>query len=72
MENPRGGLFSPVVKFASGVLGVKKLNTVRGKAISVHSQAINQFCKFIGANQKVRQGLIRVAKTNGSKLGFLD
>lgn len=74
MKSPSGGggFFSPIVKFASGILGVKKLNTVRGKAISAHSQVINQFCKYVGADQKLRQGLIRVAKTNGSKLGFLD
>lgn len=64
--------FSPVVKFAIGVLGQKKFNSIRGKAISIHSQVIGDFCKYVGASQKVRQGLIRVAKSNGGKLGFLD
>ena len=64
--------FGPVVRFVRCVIGVKKLNTIRGKAIAVHSQVIGDFCKFIGASQKIRQGLVRVAKSNGNKLGFLD
>lgn len=64
--------FSPIVKFTAGLIGQKKFNSIRGKAISTHSQVINDFCKFIGASQKVRQGLIRVAKKNGTNLGFLD
>lgn len=66
------GPFTPIVKFTAGVIGQKKFNAVRGKIISIHSQVIGSFCKYIGANQKMKQGLIRVAKTNGSKLGFLD
>lgn len=31
-------------------------------------QVITEFCKTIGADGKVRQGLIRVAKSNGGKL----
>jgi hypothetical protein len=69
---PSTPIFSPIVKIASGILGQKKLNTIRGKAISLHSQVIGDFCKYIGANNKIRQGLIRVAKTNGLKLGFID
>jgi hypothetical protein len=65
-------VFAPVVRFTRNVIGMKKFNLLRGKAISVHSQVITEFCKFIGAQQKIRQGLIRVAKTNGHKLGFLE
>lgn len=65
------GLFSPVVKFATGVVGQKKFNSIRGKAISIHSEIIGDFCKYIGADNKVRQGLIRIAKKNGSKLGLI-
>lgn len=65
-------MFGPVVRLARIVVGVKKLNTIRGKAIAIHSQVIGDFCKYIGASQKIRQGLIRVAKSNGHKLGFLD
>lgn len=69
---PPGGIFAPIVKIASVFLGQKKFNTVRGKAISTHSQVINEFCKYVGAEQKMRQGLIRLAKTNGKKLGFIE
>ena len=34
-------------------------------------QVITEFCKTIGADPKQRQGLIRLAKKNGEKLGFL-
>ena len=32
---------------------------------------IKNFCKNIGADQKQIQGLIRLAKQNGGRLGFL-
>ena len=69
---PAAGVFAPIVKFTAGLVGQKKFNTIRGKAISTHSQAINEFCKYVGAEQKLRQGLIRLAKTNGKKLGFVE
>ena len=34
-------------------------------------QVISDFCKEIGADGKVRQNLIRTAKNNGGRLGFL-
>lgn len=34
-------------------------------------QIITEFCKSIGADAKQRQGLIRLAKKNGERLGFL-
>jgi len=34
-------------------------------------QVITEFCKSIGADSKQRQGLIRLAKKNGERLGFL-
>ena len=33
-----GGLFAPLVKVARGVIGVKRFNQIRGKAIALHSQ----------------------------------
>ena len=36
-----------------------------GKAISLHSQVIKDFCKQIGVQTKQAQGLIRLAKKNG-------
>ena len=66
-----GGLFAPIVVVARNVIGVKRFNQIRGKAIALHSQVITDFCKEIGADGKVRQNLIRTAKQNGGKLGFL-
>jgi hypothetical protein len=65
-------MFAPIVNVVRKIIGIKEFNQIRGKAISIHSQVITEFCKFVGAQQKVRQGLIRKAKTNGGKLGFLD
>lgn len=65
-------MFAPIVRVVRNIMGVKEFNKFRGKAISIHSQVITEFCKFVGAQQKIRQGLIRVAKANGAKLGFID
>jgi len=39
----KDGVFSPVVYWAKGLLGDEKLNNVRAKFISVHSDAIKNF-----------------------------
>lgn len=65
------GIFSPAVVVAKAILGEKELNKVRGKAISLHSQAIGDFCKYVGAQGKMRPRIIKKAKTNGDDLGFL-
>lgn len=64
------GIFSPAVYVAKLALGEKKLNSIRGKAISLHSQAIGEFCEWAGAYH-LRTRLIKKAKTNGDSLGFL-
>eukprot|EP00565_Helicotheca_tamesis_P005044 CAMPEP_0185724314 /NCGR_PEP_ID=MMETSP1171-20130828/828_1 /TAXON_ID=374046 /ORGANISM="Helicotheca tamensis, Strain CCMP826" /LENGTH=137 /DNA_ID=CAMNT_0028392133 /DNA_START=64 /DNA_END=477 /DNA_ORIENTATION=- len=64
------GIFSPAVYGAKIVLGQDKLNKIRGKAISLHSQAIGDFCKWAGAYH-LRTKLIKKAKVNGDTLGFL-
>ena len=64
------GIFSPAVYAAKIALGEKKLNQVRGKGISLHSQAIGNFCQWSGAYH-LRTRLIKLAKTNGDILGFL-
>ncbi|KAK8684639.1 hypothetical protein V6N13_040655 [Hibiscus sabdariffa] len=69
--NEGKGLFAPLVVVTRQVVGKKRFNQLRGKAIALHSQVINEFCKAIGADGKQRQGLIRLAKKNGEKLGFL-
>ncbi|XP_066351084.1 protein PROTON GRADIENT REGULATION 5, chloroplastic-like [Miscanthus floridulus] len=69
--NEGKGLFAPLVVVTRNIVGRKRFNQLRGKAIALHSQVINEFCKAIGADSKQRQGLIRLAKKNGEKLGFL-
>jgi hypothetical protein len=64
------GVFSPAVYGAKIVLGSDKLNKIRGKAISLHSQYIGDFCEWAGAYH-MRTRLIKKAKTNGDTLGFL-
>lgn len=69
--NEGKGVFAPVVVVTRNLIGKKRFNQLRGKAIALHSQVITEFCKSIGADAKQRQGLIRLAKKNGEKLGFL-
>lgn len=64
------GIFSPAVLLAKAVLGEGKLNKIRGKAISLHSQAITEWCLQYGA-YNLRLRLIKKAKKNGDELGFL-
>ena len=64
------GVFSPAVYIAKFALGQAKLNKIRGKGISLHSQAIGDFCQWVGAYH-LRTKLIKLAKTNGDTLGFL-
>ncbi|EFN52917.1 hypothetical protein CHLNCDRAFT_26326 [Chlorella variabilis] len=66
-----GGPFAPIVVVTRNAMGTKEFNQFRGKAISLHSQVIKDFCKQLGADTKQVQGLIRLAKKNGEKLGFL-
>merc|ERR1719183_936503 len=64
------GVFSPAVYASKIVLGEAQLNKIRGKAISLHSQYIGDFCTWAGAYH-LRTRLIKKAKTNGDILGFL-
>mmetsp|Transcript_5051 Transcript_5051/g.7037 ORF Transcript_5051/g.7037 Transcript_5051/m.7037 type:complete len:117 (-) Transcript_5051:199-549(-) len=66
------GVFSPAVIATRVVVGEKRFNKLRGKGIALHSQVIGDFCKYIGAEPKVRTGLIGLAKNNGNTLGFLS
>lgn len=70
-NNATGGPFAPIVVVVRNAMGVKQFNQLRGKAISLHSQVIKAFCGQLGAEGKQVQGLIRLAKKNGEKLGFL-
>mmetsp|Transcript_268 Transcript_268/g.495 ORF Transcript_268/g.495 Transcript_268/m.495 type:complete len:132 (+) Transcript_268:200-595(+) len=64
------GIFSPAVYASKIVLGEDKLRKIRGKGISLHSQAIGEFCTWSGA-MHLRPRLIKKAKVNGDILGFL-
>ena len=64
------GVASPAVYAAKLALGEKPLNTLRGKAISLHSQLIGDFCKWSGSYH-LRTRVIKKAKVNGDTLGFL-
>lgn len=65
------GPFAPLVRAVRGTMGEKDFNKFRGKAISLHSQVIKEFCGVIGADGKQAQAVIRLAKKNGEWLGFL-
>jgi hypothetical protein len=64
------GIFSPAVYGAKLALGSDELNKIRGKAISLHSKYIGEFCEWAGAYH-LRTKLIKKAKLNGDILGFL-
>jgi len=72
MGNPNTtGIFAPIVRVTRNIIGVKNFNKLRGNGIKLHSQVITEFCKTIGAPAQTRQKLIKTAKDNGGKLGFL-
>ena len=64
-------MFAPIVVILRDYLGKPKFNQLRGKAIALHCQTITNFCKQFGIESKERQSLIRLAKSNGKKLGLL-
>jgi hypothetical protein len=64
-------MFAPLVLLTRNALGTKKFNQLRGQAIALHSKTITNFCNRVGISSKERQSLIRTAKANGKRLGFL-
>ena len=72
MGPAKDGPFTPAVRAARLVLGDQLLLKLRGKAISYHSQYINEFCAEYGVSKKTNQALIKKAKIVGSDLGFLS
>jgi hypothetical protein len=64
-------MFAPIVVLIRQLLGKAKFNQIRGKAIALHCQTITNFCNQVGIETSQRQNLIRLAKSNGKKLGFL-
>ena len=64
-------MFAPIVILVPNYLGKAKFNKLRGQMIAKHSQVITAFCNRIGIERTTRQNLIRTARDNGKKLGFL-
>lgn len=64
-------MFAPIVVLIRKQVGKDKFNQLRGQAIKLHSQVITNFCERVGIERTVRQNLIRTARDNGKKLGFL-
>ena len=66
------GIFSPVVLAAKAVLGDERLNKVRAKAISIHSDVIASFVDTYNspAGQAALKTLFRIADKDGN--GVID
>lgn len=64
-------MFAPIVLLVRNVMGTPRFNKLRGQAIALHSKTITRFCNWAGISSKERQSLIRTARNNGEKLGFL-
>jgi hypothetical protein len=64
-------MFAPIVMLVRRLLGDAEFKKIRGKAIALHSQAITNVCNRMGVERTRRQNLIRLARDNGKRLGFL-
>ena len=64
-------MFAPIVVALRNYLGKREFNTLRGKAIKLHSQVITNVCNQFSVDRTVRQNLIRKARDNGKVLGLL-
>ena len=64
-------MFAPFVMLLRQALGNSRFNRTRGKIIGLHCQTISNFCNAVGIDSKERQSLIRLARNNGKRLGFM-
>ncbi|MGD1953588.1 MAG: electron transporter [Leptolyngbyaceae cyanobacterium] len=64
-------MFAPLVILLRSQLGKREFNQLRGKAIASHSKAITAVCNWFRIDRTDRQNLIRLARDNGKRLGFL-
>ncbi|MGK7917886.1 MAG: electron transporter [Prochloraceae cyanobacterium] len=64
-------MFAPIVVVVRNLMGKAQFNKLRGQAIAKHSQVITNVCNLLGIERTTRQNLIRTARDNGKKLGFL-
>jgi hypothetical protein len=60
------GIFSPLVQLSKTVLGEKKLNSLRAKAIGLHADVIGKFVDYAGTSfgNAVLKTLFSLADTN--------
>ena len=64
-------MFAPIVVVVRSLMGKAQFNKLRGQAIAKHSQVIINVCNLLGIERTTRQNLIRTARDNGKRLGFL-
>lgn len=64
-------MFASLIILTRNFLGKARFNKTRGQAIGLHCKAITNFCNWIGIDSKERQSLIRLARNNGKRLGFM-
>ena len=64
-------MFAPLVVLIREQMGKREFNQLRGKVIAQHSKVITKVCNWFGIDRTARQNLIRLARDNGKKLGFL-
>lgn len=64
-------MFDSLVILVRKVMGTARFNKTRGKVIGLHCKTISNFCNAVGLDAKTRQSLIRLAKSNGHRLGFM-
>ncbi|MGB0563803.1 MAG: cyclic electron transport protein PGR5 [Spirulinaceae cyanobacterium] len=64
-------MFASLVILSRRAMGTSQFNRLRGKVIGLHCQTITQFCNWVGIEAKERQSLIRLARTNGKRLGLM-
>jgi hypothetical protein len=64
-------MFAPMMVVVRNWMGTPEFNRLRGQAIALHAQVITQFCNLFKIDRDQRQGMIRLARDNGKRLGLL-
>ncbi len=64
-------MFAPLVILVRRQMGDAKFIKLRGQAIALHAQVITKICERFGLDRSFRQNMIRLARDNGKRLGFL-
>jgi hypothetical protein len=64
-------MFAPIVVIVRKWMGTPEFNRLRGQGIALHAKVITQFCNAFKIDRDQRQGMIRLARDNGKRLGLL-